>query len=212
MSIVEDKILDEGFVYEQPWFYNNRFSLRCELGVGKGVKYMRNAVKRAFTIYDMLFQDGADCLFFNDYIYDYNSDSKVVGEDVKNILKAENNRLKFTLNYLKRYKNHKIIGNLKTNLDEDDLIRVDRVVCYLNGDKRSYNIIKSQIKRQNNPIVSFVSFKNECIFSVYDDRGCDIVFFDKNKFIEYYEKLKPFFLDYDKEEMSKKYLSAINEI
>jgi len=173
---------------------------------------MRNAVKRAFTIYDILFQDGADCLFFNDYIYDYNSDGEVVVEDVKNILKAENNRLKFTLNYLNRYKKHKIIGNLKMNLDEDDLIRVDRVVCYLNGDKRSYNIIKSQIKRQNNPIVSFVSFKNECIFSVYDDRGCDIVFFDKNKFIEYYEKLMPFFLDYDKEEMAKKYQSAINEI
>ena len=53
--------------------------------------------------------------------------------------------------------------------------------------------------------VHFVSFENECILSIYDDRGCDIVFTTKEKMREFYNKLKPYFLEYDAEEMSRRF-------
>ena len=49
-----------------------------------------------------------------------------------------------------------------------------------------------------------MSFENECIYSVYDDRGCDVVFFTHGKMKEFYNKLKPYFLDYDIEEMERR--------
>ena len=45
------------------------------------------------------------------------------------------------------------------------------------------------------------SFKNNFIYSIYDDRGCDIVFFDEEKYKKFYLKLKKYFLDYDREGM-----------
>ena len=52
--------------------------------------------------------------------------------------------------------------------------------------------------------ISLVSFANECILSVYDDRGCDIVFAVPEKLREFYPLLEPFFLAYDAEEMKKR--------
>ena len=63
------------------------------------------------------------------------------------------------------------------------------------------SILKNQIECQINPLVSFVSLDNQCIFSVYDDRGCDVVFFTKEKYKEFYVKLEQYFLDYDREKM-----------
>ena len=70
------------------------------------------------------------------------------------------------------------------------------------------SILKSQIECQLDPLMSFVSFDNQCIFSVYDDRGCDIVFFDVEKYKEFYIKLEQYFLDYDRETMRKTYESV----
>ena len=50
-----------------------------------------------------------------------------------------------------------------------------------------------------------MSFENECILSIYDDRGCDIVFATKEKMREFYNKLNPYFLEYDAEEMSRRF-------
>ena len=41
--------------------------------------------------------------------------------------------------------------------------------------------------------------------SIYDHRGCDIVFATKEKMREFYNKLKPYFLEYDAEEMSRRF-------
>ncbi len=46
-------------------------------------------------------------------------------------------------------------------------------------------------------MIHFVSFENNCIFSVYDERGCDIVFFDKRQFRKFYPLLQKYFLDHD---------------
>ena len=66
-------------------------------------------------------------------------------------------------------------------------------------------LIKEQIEERGFD-TSFVSFENECILSVYDDRGCDAVFADKEKMCEFYPLLKPYFLEYDIEEMQKRSL------
>ena len=41
MSNVKMSIEDKKYLYEQPWFYNNKLALRCELGVGNGMKYLK---------------------------------------------------------------------------------------------------------------------------------------------------------------------------
>ena len=57
MNNVMERILDESFLYLQPWFYNNKLSLRCELGIGKGNEYMENAFHRAISIANVLFDN-----------------------------------------------------------------------------------------------------------------------------------------------------------
>jgi hypothetical protein len=59
--------------------------------------------------------------------------------------------------------------------------------------------------------ISFVSFENECILSIYDSRGCDIVFATQEKMKEFYHTLEPYFLDYDRAEMERRYKENTNE-
>ena len=73
-SKIEQLIRDKEFSYLQPYFYNNRYALRCELGVGEGDQYMINAKNRAMEIFNILFADGIDAIIFNYWIFDY-SDS-----------------------------------------------------------------------------------------------------------------------------------------
>ena len=84
---------------------------------------------------------------------------------------------------------------------DDDISAVIRCISYDVDFTSLESILKSQIYCQVNPLVSFVSLENQCIFSVYDDRGCDIVFFCKEKYKEFYIKLEQYFLDYDREKM-----------
>ena len=55
-SEIERLLTDESYLYKQPWFYNYPFALRCELGIGDSKRvYLKNAKKRAFEIFDILF-------------------------------------------------------------------------------------------------------------------------------------------------------------
>ena len=65
MSSIEKLICSKDFDYLQPYFYNNPYALRCELGTGKGQEYMKNAYERALAIYNILFKGGLDAVFFN---------------------------------------------------------------------------------------------------------------------------------------------------
>ena len=90
---------------------------------------------------------------------------------------------------------------------DDDLTTINRHISYNIDFSTLECILKSQIECQINPLVSFVSIENECIFSVYDDRGCDIVFFSVDKYKEFYLKLEQYFLDYDREKMKETFES-----
>ena len=74
--MIEKLILDRDFVYLQPYFYNNPFALRCELGIGRGKEYEKTAKRRAEEIYGILFPKGADAVIFNYWIYDYSYDGR----------------------------------------------------------------------------------------------------------------------------------------
>jgi hypothetical protein len=85
------------------------------------------------------------------------------------------------------------------------VIRKNRVVCFTKAGLDGKPMILKTMKHDRYPILNFVSYENECILTVYDDRGCDIVFYDKEKFKSFYMKLKPYFLAYDVKLMEERY-------
>ena len=209
-SMIEKKILSSEFQYLPPLFYNHPYSIRCELGIGDDDDlYMKTAKQRAMEIYRILFPCGADALFFDYWIYDHCFSGAAESEadyadDLEeihqNCIQVEMNQMKFLFCFQDKYR-HVVVRNLKGYEDneEDESIRGrNRVFCYSDGKGfDAEKLILAQIEGQTNPIVSFVSFAGEFIFSVYDDRGCDIVFATPEAFAAYYNDLKPYFLDYD---------------
>ncbi len=192
MSNVIEQILDCSFLYLQPWFYNNKLALRCELGIGDGKEYMKNAVFRAIQIANILFENKKiDAAFYHRYFY---NDGYVC------------DTADFTLNDDKIVELDKSLFCDSDEFDED-LTAINRHISYNIDFSTLESILKSQIECQINPLVSFVSIDNECIFSVYDDRGCDIVFFSVEKYKEFYLKLEQYFLDYDRKKMRETFES-----
>lgn len=212
-SKIEQMIRDRGFSYLRPYFYNNPYALRCELGIGRDEDYLANAKKRAMEIYDILFPAGADAIIFNYWIYDHSDCGEADTEDpdweesVRYSVEREAKQLRFLLECQRNYR-HFTVRNLATYDDPEDcegMIRRNRVICYRDGKALDHSAL---IEGEFGPYgheVSFVSFENECILSVYDDRGCDIVFATREKMNAFYQKLRPYFLDYDLEEMEKRH-------
>lgn len=185
MHNIIEQISDDSFLYLQPWFYNNQLALRCELGIGED-KYMENAFSRAIQIASILFENRKiDAAFFNQY-FDADGSVNVEGD--------------FELNIDKKIDLNRNLLLASDDID-DDISAVKRCIAYDVDFATLVSILKNQIECQINPLVSFVSLDNQCIFSVYDDRGCDVVFFTKEKYKEFYVKLEQYFLDYDREKM-----------
>ncbi len=186
MCNVIKQISDGSVLYLLTWFYNNKLALRCELGIGEGDEYMDNAFYRAIHIANILFESQKiDAAFYHRY-FDNDGCAHTAGD--------------FTLNVDKTVE---LDRSILLGLDEidDDISAVKRCISYNVDFITLERILKSQIECQINPLVSFVSFDSQCIFSVYDDRGCDIVFFSNEKYKEFYMKLEQYFLDYDREKM-----------
>lgn len=215
MSIVEEKIRSRDFPYMRPYFYNHPYALRCELGMGNDEEYINIANKRALEIYRILFPSGADAIIFNHWLYDYcdsgDAESKTFyeGESCEEAyasrLEDERKRLAFLSEQQFKYR-HDTVRNLPTYDDPpDDFDRRNRVICYSDGIGFDHRHLIAQEIDGRGQEVSFVSFEHECIYSVYDDRGCDIVFMTHEKLREFYAKLQPYFLKYDVEEMEKRF-------
>lgn len=216
-SKVEEMLLNPSFDYLQPYFYTNRYALRCELGIGNDtVEYMDNARLRAKQIYEILFPDGADAIAFNYWMYDW-SDSGDAEEKqydapvevIERRVKSEMRALRFLSEKIMKYR-HTCVRGLKTYADPSDpdyqTTRRNRIICYSDGiGFDDIALINGQINSEDNSEVSLVSTKNECIMSVYDDRGCDIVFATYERMSAFYPFLKPFFLPYDLEEMERRF-------
>lgn len=194
MCIVKDKIESSLFLYQEPWFYNNELSIRCELGIGNENDYFINAENRALEILDILFDNSIDCVFFDKFIYldDLNEDTIFFNKDFKepeDLFVAE-----------------KTIELEIDDLDKDiyeDVSTIKRNLSYNVLKIKIIDAIKQMFKNQSYGY-HFVSYKNNLIYSIYDDRGCDIVFFKKEDYKKYYSKLEKYFLEYDKELMEKR--------
>ncbi len=218
-SKVEEQILSREFDYLQPYFYQNPYALRCELGIGSTTEeYMRQARQRANAIYDLLFPRGADAILFNYWINDWADSGEAEGNAweseetaagiIDRRIQVESDSLRFLSEYTMKYR-HVAVKDLKT-YDEPgdpdyDSRRRHRIVCYSDGlgfDDRG--LIEKQLSDGDSPEISLVSFENECIFSVYDDRGCDVVFMTYEKMKAFYPALRPYFLDYDLAEMERR--------
>lgn len=217
MSLVEQRICSPDFSYLHPYFYNNPYALRCELGAGEE-DYLENAYRRAVEIYHILFPAGADAICFNYWLTDpcdsgdAEQDScepgETMEENIEGALEQAAKQLRFLLECQFRYR-HLTVRNLPTYDEPGDALyeiqRRDRVVCF--SDRKGFDyeaLIRREISWEGYE-VGFISFQNECIFSIYDDRGCDVVFMTREKLREFYDKLQPYFLDFDREEMEKRF-------
>ena len=198
-SHIEALILSPDFAYLRPWFYQNLHALRCELGQGDDNEaYMHNAYRRAKEIFAILFPNGQpDAVIFDRFTYRQSCHNRYAHKE-----RAFLDRM--------TARRHVIVPNLRTYEDvdgeEDKTYTRNRVVSYRDTeDFPVHRLIRRCIWEQHLAPVGFVSFENECILSIYDDRGCDIVFATHEKLREFYPPLKPYFLDYDAEEMVRRY-------
>ncbi len=207
--MIKDNIMSADFLYEQPFFYNNDLAYRCELGQGSGHTYMKNAQKRALDLFNILFPDKVDAFFFHHYYCDYDTNSNDSECDFyRNIKKGEEDRLAFSLTLQKRYAHRKV--RLQGVELEEDILGINRIICYAPPQSDCKKYIKSQIKNQRNSLLHFVNYDLNCILSIYDDRGCDIVFYDKNNYLKMYDTLHPYFLEYDMPLMEERVKKAKN--
>ncbi len=214
MSIIEQLIKDRNFAYLPPYFYSNNYALRCELGTGASATedQITIAYEKASEIYSILFPHGADALFFNYLIFDYsvgsNGDMNI--SDIEKLSEKASEEVSFLLSYQNRYRNLVVTDLEKDSAYGAELIRRNRVICYPDDNAFDHSqLIRASVRVDlgglDQPEISFVSFKNECILSIYDDRGCDIVFATKEKYREFFIKLRNYLFRFDLEEMKKRF-------
>ncbi|MBQ9189173.1 MAG: DUF3885 domain-containing protein [Clostridia bacterium] len=208
-------ITSPDFPYLQPYFYNHPYALRCALGAGSGRVFRRTAFARAREIYRLLFPNGPDAFLFSVQLTDYCTsgapENGIEGNEAENrrILRDEREQLAFLLDCQARWR-HVVVRDLSTyaepGSDEADRIRRNRVVCYADGKPIPVKeLLRRQITERGAHEIGLVSFANDCILSVYDDRGCDVVFASAAKMKAMYPALEPYFLAYDLAEMQRRF-------
>lgn len=216
MSKIIEMLTDRDFAYNPPYFYNNPYSLRCELGVGNDRKtYLEEAKKRLFEIYDILFPKKADAIFFNYWICDLSSsgDAEIsdYGEDWQEVVESCAESVAEEIRFLSQYQilyRHISVEDLAVDEScyDPSKEKRNRIICF--ADDKGFDdkeLLLGQINEQNaNRCIGLVSFENDCILSAYDDRGCDIVFAEYERMREFYKKLEAYFLDYDRIEMKRR--------
>ena len=212
---IAEWIISPDFPYLQPYFYNHPYALRCALGFGNGRTFRRTAYARAREISSILFPNGPDAFLFSVQLTDYCTNGEpedgIEGNEAENrrILRDEREQLAFLLDCQARWR-HTVVRNLPTyaepGSDEADRIRRNRVVCYADGKPiPTEALLCRQLTERGAHEIGLVSFANDCILSVYDDRGCDVVFASAAKMKEMYPVLEPYFLAYDLAEMQRRF-------
>jgi hypothetical protein len=217
-SKIEKLILSRDFPYLQPYFYNHPWALRCELGRGRTAEeFAQTARERAEAVYRLLFPTPSDAVIFSYWIYDRSftgdpgTDHPAFRDEARRWLletqiRQEANQLRFLDAMQSRYR-HAVVRDLPVYDDgpERDTWR-HRIVCWPDAwGFDDLGLLQRQLMDEPAPLeISLVSFANECILSVYDHRGCDIVFAVPEKLREFYPRLKPYFLAYDAEEMARR--------
>ena len=218
MSQIEHLILSRDFPYLQPYFYNHPHALRCELGWGRTPEeYAETARARAEAIYRILFPTPADALIFSYWIYDRSftgdpgTDRPAFSDEARRWyleaqIKQEAEQLRFLDEMQSKYR-HAVVRDLPTyDAGPDKDTWRHRIVCWPDAwGFDDLGLLRRQLVDEPLPLeISLVSFANECILSVYDDRGCDVVFADRAHMLAFYDRLRPYFLEYDLAEMERR--------
>lgn len=215
MSKIENALLEREYPYLPPFFYNNGLALRLELSQGS----RRSALKRAREVFSLLFENAPDAVVFNYRLFDLSESGRAEEEAFDRPGEAEAvnagyvrdaaRMARFLLGFQLKYR-HTVVRDTPYVLTrEDGLVLNNRVICYSDGKGFDNNKLLAQCAADRfDPEIGFVSFENECVMCVYDDRGCDVIFADREKFCEFYPKLKPYFLEHDLELMEKRLKEA----
>ena len=209
MSLIEELIRSRAFDDESPHFYRNAWALRCELGLGEGEAWTRSARERARAIHDLLFERSADAVIFDDRLIDYteNSGDNVYLGTVEEAIRGETKRMRHLWRYYKRWR-HAVVRNLRLPTPDDAGTR-NRVICYADGHPFDDAGIMDEEIDERGFGAGLVSYASECVLWVYDGRGCDVVFASPESMLACYDRLEPYFLDYDRAEMERRRSAAL---
>lgn len=198
------QICSADFPYLQPWFYNHPYALRCELAVGESRReQLDSAAERAWNIFETLFEDGVDAVFFDHWLTDATLGDQIDIRSLFCALRSTVHRLGILRRWMK-YPFHIVRGLDNGEEDVSLLEHRSRIIYFVRGQKIDFRKIvekQSRTEQSADTPLSFVSFENECILSIYSHLGCDIVFSSKEKMQQFFPLLKPYLYDYDMEEM-----------
>ena len=222
-SKIEQLILSHDFPYLQPYFHNHPYALRCELGRGRTPKeFAKTARERAEAIYRIIFPTSTDAVIFSYWICDRSftgdpgTDHPAFTDEARRWLletqiRQEANQLRF-LDAMQSRCRHAVVRNLPVYDDGPERDHwLHRIVCWPDAwGFDDLGLLERQLVDEPEPLeISMVSFAHECILSVYDHRGCDIVFADHAHMMRFYGQLQPYFLAYDAEEMARRAAAAL---
>lgn len=178
-SKIEQTVLKPDFCCGDQFTGGNIFTLRC-------------VVESKTELFRALFERGVDAGFYHLFLYDRAGELASEG-DRAHVLQEEDERFRqfcAWANYP-----HVLISDVAKG-DGERLLRVDRLICYFNGIARESlpNFERSIGCGENR--LHLISFRNECVFSVYDDR-CEVIFATKEKYCEFFARFKPYCLSGD---------------
>ncbi|APM37978.1 DUF3885 domain-containing protein [Clostridium kluyveri] len=185
---------------EHPIFYNCQYGIRFEIGVGNVYnkdmtprkEYVESALSRAMTIYNNgiksptllmweVYPQGEEDKSDFEILFSKKIISILPQEEFSQDIDIDNEVIKRTQLYwdLK-----------KSNIPMNKVFR-EIIIGDLGG---SEDFISS---------IYLFDVENHVMLHLYDDRGLDIVAYDKNKLIPIYQKLNTWILDYDRKQIDK---------
>ncbi|MFJ7698488.1 DUF3885 domain-containing protein [Lysinibacillus fusiformis] len=181
---------------------NSNYWIRFELGLIQleGKQYFEEIHHRAMTIFNSLFDKTDEILMVN---------------CISNHIDYKKNDLPRIIRFIH---NKKIIYSLKCKTipyeyDEED-IEMETKQYSLNvkkDDIRLRYLIQSisnqdfALKPMINGSLYLLNLTKETVFHMYDDRGCDVYSFDKEKLLPLYSNFRNWILDYDRIQIDRKF-------
>ena len=190
-------------IIKQPIFYNCYNGIRFEIGIGDVYgndmkprkEYIQNALNRAITIYN----NGIQCPGILMWEISSQNDKEkhnfetFLTEKITPIVPQEESSQDVNMDGYK-FRQTQLFWNLKES--KIPIIKLFQEI--LLGDLGGLKEFVSS--------VYLFDIENHVMLHLYDDCGLDIVAYDKNTLVPLYQKLNAWILDYDREQIDKKFL------
>jgi hypothetical protein len=185
-----------GLSLEPPLFYNWNIGIRFELGDPNEENdeiYMDRVLKRAKTLLQTLHKKGDEifivCYFDQLHRKPYKKLNVFTPFLTRKNIKYQIKHHVFPFrdpedDEANEWGNHMLL--LKCEVADIKLTRIIRAFFY-----------------SDMPRLYFINIKKETIFSIYDDRGCDLVATKKETIEEIYHVFNDWILDYDRSRINK---------